>query len=99
MAHVVQASCINCKYGDCVEVCPTEAFYEGPTQLFINPVECISCDACREQCPVSAIAAEESAEPEWLQKNAEFDYTPDKKRTSKKQVSHGPNWDATKGKG
>ena len=28
---------INCKYTDCVEVCPLDCFYEGENMLVIHP--------------------------------------------------------------
>lgn len=57
MAYVVTQNCYKCKYTDCVEACPVEAFHEGPDMLYINPDTCIDCDACRELCPVNAIYA------------------------------------------
>jgi len=47
--------CIQCKYTDCVSVCPVSCFYEGPNFLVIHPDECIDCDACVAECPVEAI--------------------------------------------
>ena len=41
MTYTVTPYCENCKYTDCVEVCPVEAFHEGPTMLYINPETCI----------------------------------------------------------
>lgn len=96
MAYVIQEPCVKCKYGDCVEVCPVSCFYEGENQLYINPTECIDCDACREECPVQAIVTGDDANPEWLKTNAEFAYSEDKRRTKKEDVKHGPNWDAKK---
>ena len=29
MAYVVTASCVKCKYTDCVDVCPVDCFREG----------------------------------------------------------------------
>ena len=46
MTYTVTPNCDNCKYTDCVEVCPVEAFHEGPTMLYINPETCIDCNAC-----------------------------------------------------
>ena len=37
MTYTVTENCEKCKYTDCVEVCPVEAFHEGPTMLYINP--------------------------------------------------------------
>jgi len=64
MTYVVTANCDNCKYTDCVEVCPVEAFHEGPISVFINAETCIDCDVCVAQCPVEAIFAEEDVPPE-----------------------------------
>lgn len=55
MTHVVTESCINCKHTDCVEVCPVDAFHEGPNFLVIDPDACIDCIACVAECPVAAI--------------------------------------------
>jgi ferredoxin len=63
MTFVVTGACDGCKYTDCVVVCPVDCFYEGATMLYINPTECIDCDACVPECPVEAIY-EESDVPE-----------------------------------
>jgi ferredoxin len=55
MAYVVTGPCDNCKYTDCVEVCPVDAFREGATMLYIDPEACIDCGACIPECPVEAI--------------------------------------------
>ena len=59
MTHVVTEACINCKYTDCVDVCPVDCFKEGPNFLTIDPDECIDCAVCIPECPVNAIYAEE----------------------------------------
>lgn len=59
MTFVVTESCISCKYTDCVDVCPVDAFREGPNFLVIDPAECIDCAVCVPECPVNAIFAEE----------------------------------------
>jgi ferredoxin len=59
MTFVVTEACIRCKYTDCVDVCPVDAFREGPNFLAIDPAECIDCAVCVPECPVSAIYAEE----------------------------------------
>ncbi len=59
MPFVVTESCIKCKYGDCIEVCPVDCFYEGPHMLVINPDECIDCALCEPECPVDAIKSED----------------------------------------
>jgi ferredoxin len=55
MTFVVMESCIQCKYTDCVDVCPMDCFLEGPNFLVINPEECIDCSMCVPECPVNAI--------------------------------------------
>lgn len=55
MAHVVTESCFNCKYTDCVEVCPVDCFHEAPQTLYIDPEACIDCMLCVPECPVEAI--------------------------------------------
>jgi ferredoxin len=59
MTFVVTESCIKCKYTDCVDVCPVDAFREGRNMLAIDPEECIDCAVCVPECPVNAIYAEE----------------------------------------
>tara|TARA_Y100001934_G_C11953429_1_gene585999 strand:+ start:347 stop:619 length:273 start_codon:yes stop_codon:yes gene_type:complete len=58
-----------------VEVCPVDAFYEGPNFLVINPDECIDCALCEPECPVDAIFSEDELpddEQEFLDLNAEL---------------------------
>lgn len=59
MTFVVTQACIRCKYTDCVDVCPVDAFCEGPNFLVIDPDLCIDCAVCVPECPVNAICAEE----------------------------------------
>ena len=60
MAHIVAEPCFNCKYTDCVVVCPCNCFHEGDQMLYIDPDECIDCCACEAECPVSAIYLDEN---------------------------------------
>ncbi|RQR30150.1 MULTISPECIES: ferredoxin FdxA [unclassified Burkholderia] len=66
MTHVVTDSCIQCRYTDCVEVCPVDCFHAGPNFLVIDPGECIDCGVCIAECPVNAIHAEDEL-PEDMQ--------------------------------
>ena len=50
MAYVIAEPCIGQK--------DTE-------QLYIDPEECIDCDACVEACPVDACFAEDQLPEEW----------------------------------
>jgi ferredoxin len=65
MAFVVTAPCFGCKYTDCVVVCPCECFHEGEQMLYIDPEECIDCEACVPECPVEAIFHEDNVPGEW----------------------------------
>ena len=58
MPFVVTQACINCKYTDCVDVCPMDCFFEGANFLAINPDECIDCSMCVPECPVGAIVGD-----------------------------------------
>ncbi len=55
MAHIVTAPCHDCKYTDCCVVCPVECFYQDEMMLYIDPQDCIDCEACVPECPVEAI--------------------------------------------
>lgn len=79
MPFIVTESCIQCKYTDCVAVCPMDCFYEGPNFLVINPDECIDCSVCVPECPVNAIvnAAEVSDEQQhFVALNRAFSQSP-----------------------
>jgi ferredoxin len=67
MAFVVCAPCHDCKYTDCVVVCPTDCFFEDDQQLYINPLECIDCEACVPECPVEAIFHDSRVPGQWMQ--------------------------------
>ena len=75
MPYVVTASCIKCKYTDCVDVCPVDCFREGPNMLVIDPEECIDCTLCVAECPVEAIYADDDVpqgEHDFIALNAEL---------------------------
>jgi NAD-dependent dihydropyrimidine dehydrogenase PreA subunit len=73
MAYVINEPCIGVKDSSCVEVCPVDCIHPTPDepdfevvdQLYIDPEECIDCDACVEACPVDAITPEDMVPPEW----------------------------------
>ncbi|MFO0967689.1 MAG: ferredoxin family protein [Gemmataceae bacterium] len=74
MAHVVCEPCCDCKYTDCVVVCPMDCFYQDDMQLYIDPEECIDCEACVPECPVDAIFHDTRIPTGWehfVQLNAE----------------------------
>lgn len=65
MAFVVTEPCIECKYTDCVVVCPCDCFHEGERMLTIDPEHCIDCEACVPECPVEAIFYEDNVPEPW----------------------------------
>ena len=73
MAYVIAEPCIGQKDNSCVEVCPVDCIhptpdepdYDAVEQLYIDPDECIDCDACVEACPVDACFAEDQLPDEW----------------------------------
>jgi ferredoxin len=67
MTLVVCEPCRDCKYTDCVVVCPCDCFYQDEAQLYIDPGECIDCDACVPECPVEAIFPESQVPAAWVQ--------------------------------
>jgi ferredoxin len=67
MAHIVTQNCVDCKFTDCVEVCPVDAFFELDNQVIIDPDECIDCSACVGECPVEAIFADDEVPEEFEQ--------------------------------
>jgi ferredoxin len=73
MTYVINEPCVDVKDATCTEVCPVDCIHPTPDepgfdevdQLYIDPEECIDCDACVEVCPVDAITTEEGVPPEW----------------------------------
>src|SRR6185503_5787039 len=67
MAYVIAEPCIGTKDNSCVEVCPVDCIHPTPDEpdydkvemLYIDPEECIDCDACVEACPVDACFGED----------------------------------------
>lgn len=83
MAYVITKPCIGVKDGACVTVCPVDAIHPTPAeaefasvdQLFIDPVACIDCNMCVDECPVRAIFADMDVPAKWhsyVEKNAAY---------------------------
>jgi ferredoxin len=79
MTYVIAEPCIGTKDNSCVEVCPVDCIhptpYEESEMLYIDPDECIDCDACVEACPVDACFAEDQLPDEWasyIERNANY---------------------------
>lgn len=74
MAFIVTDNCVDCKFTDCVLVCPVDCFYEIDNMLVIDPEECIDCGACEPECPVEAIYEEDDVpegQEHWIKFNAD----------------------------
>lgn len=73
MPYVIAEPCIGTKDHSCAEVCPVDCIHPMPdepgfdeaAQLYIDPDECIDCDACAAACPVNAIFPEERLPERW----------------------------------
>jgi ferredoxin len=75
MPYIVGEACVDCKYTDCVDVCPVSCFYEGENMLVIHPDECIDCSACEPECPATAIYADHDTpegQDHWAEINAVY---------------------------
>lgn len=63
MSYVITDRCVGNKDASCTEVCPVDCIHPTPDEdgfaeaemLYIDPDECIDCDACFESCPFKAI--------------------------------------------
>jgi ferredoxin len=65
MPYVVCEPCRDCKYTDCVVVCPCECFWQDEAMLYIKPDDCIDCGACEPECPVNAIFRDDAVPAPW----------------------------------
>lgn len=74
MPHIVTSNCSQCRYTECVSVCPVECFHIDDEMTYIDPDLCIDCGGCIPVCPVNAIydtvSMPEEFEP-WIQINRE----------------------------
>jgi len=66
MAIVVTEKCRDCRFTECVTVCPVSCFHGDSRMLYIDPSQCIMCQACVPVCPTQAIYDEADLPPEWL---------------------------------
>ena len=81
MTYIITEPCIGTKDTACIESCPVDCIhprqdedeFEGETQLYIDPEECIDCGACVPECPVEAIFPEDEVPEEW-QKYIDINY-------------------------
>ena len=74
MTHVVTENCLDCRFTDCLTVCPVECFHIGARRLYIDPDSCVDCGACISKCPVQAIYETIDMPEEyehWIESNAQ----------------------------
>ena len=74
MTTLVTDNCIDCRFTDCVTVCPVDCFHADDKMLYIDPDVCIDCSACIPECPVEAIFEGDDLPEdlyEWVAINAE----------------------------
>lgn len=55
MSIIVTDNCRNCRFTECVTVCPVACFHGDDEMLYIEAAACIECRACIPACPVHAI--------------------------------------------
>ena len=83
MAFVITQPCVGTKDTACVAVCPVdcshptkeEPEFEKEDMLYIDPVNCIGCGLCVDECPARAIFDEPDVPAEWahfIEKNAAY---------------------------
>ena len=75
VGHFDTPQCVEVCPVDCIHPTPDEPDYDSVEMLYIDPDECIDCDACVEACPVDACFAEDQLPAEWAKYteiNAEY---------------------------
>jgi NAD-dependent dihydropyrimidine dehydrogenase PreA subunit len=73
LPYVIAEPCIGNKDASCTEVCPVDCIkplrddpdFATVEQLYIDPEECIDCDACVDACPVDATFAGDRLPERW----------------------------------
>jgi NAD-dependent dihydropyrimidine dehydrogenase PreA subunit len=73
VTYVITEPCVGTLDTACADVCPVDCIHPGPgeegrrttTILYVDPTECIDCDACLEACPVDAPIPEEDVPERW----------------------------------
>jgi ferredoxin len=74
MPYVIAEPCIGSKDQSCVDVCPVdcihpteeEAEFDAVEQLYIDPDECIDCNACVQACPTEACFSDDKLPAAWM---------------------------------
>jgi ferredoxin len=74
MTIIVTDNCQQCRFTECVAVCPVSCFHADEQMVYIDNNVCIDCRACIPVCPVKAIYdADDMPESmqRWIAINAE----------------------------
>ncbi|WFU12885.1 ferredoxin family protein (plasmid) [Rhizobium sp. CB3090] len=74
MPAIVTDNCNNCRFTECVSVCPVECFHADETMVYVDRDTCIDCCACIPVCPVQAIYMEAELpadKSDWISINTE----------------------------
>jgi NAD-dependent dihydropyrimidine dehydrogenase PreA subunit len=83
LPHYITETCIGCKDGGCVDVCPVDCIhprkdepdFAAEEMLYIDPDTCIDCGLCVDECPVDAIFNEDDLPDNlqhFIQRNADY---------------------------
>ena len=70
MAYVVAEPCVDCKYTDCVAVCPVDCFYEGATCSSSIPTSASTAAPASRSVPTKAIFQEDNLPEKWKEYTA-----------------------------
>jgi ferredoxin len=73
MPYMIVEPCIGSKHASCAEVFPADCVHPTPDEpgfeeaehLFIDPGECVDCNACAQVCPVEACLADSDVPVDW----------------------------------
>jgi NAD-dependent dihydropyrimidine dehydrogenase PreA subunit len=72
---VKDASCTTVCPVDCIHPTPEEPNWEIHDQLYIDPADCVDCDARVVECRVETIAPADAVPPQWgdyIERNAAY---------------------------
>ena len=67
MTYVIAQPCIGVKDKGCIDVCPMDCIHgaDNDSMLYIDPDDCIDCNACVPACPVDAIFPDNQVPEKW----------------------------------
>jgi NAD-dependent dihydropyrimidine dehydrogenase PreA subunit len=81
--HVITEPCRGAKDGQCILVCPVDCIhptaeeraFQQAEMLYIDPLTCVDCGLCVDECDRGAIFAQGAVPAQWLdyvRRNAEY---------------------------